>query len=193
MFGDHEELGAKVEDLFDPSKWDSLSKQAASSKKKNVKVQTNSATSSSTGVPNPFPDFGWEIDPKCLETKESYYYRSWDGSCNWLRKGQSNTGAQDQAYARDFTPPHYKPGTPLSAALSYFCSHVRGTTGHRDAGSLFINITTNTRSSFCKLIAPKRRQTSNGHLISLYFLCIYSPTRVPPLFFAVIYLQLAME
>lgn len=56
---------------------------------------------------------GWEIDPKCLESKESYYYRSWDGSCNWLRKGQAATGAQDQAYARDYTPPHYKPGTSL--------------------------------------------------------------------------------
>jgi hypothetical protein len=64
---------------------------------------------------------GWEIDPKCLEKKESYYYRSWDGSCNWLRKGQAKTGAQDQAYARDYSPPHYKPGTFSLASQQQKC------------------------------------------------------------------------
>lgn len=101
-----DDLATKVEDLLDTNKWETLSKQAGS-KKDSGKVKAQAAT----GVPNPFPDFGWEIDPKCLESKESYYYRSWDGSCNWLRKGQAATGAQDQAYARDYTPPHYKPGT----------------------------------------------------------------------------------
>jgi len=57
----------------------------------------------------PYFPFGFEVDPNC-RTKDKYYYRTIDGSCNWLRKGESTIGKVGTPYGRD-RPSHFAPGS----------------------------------------------------------------------------------
>jgi len=51
----------------------------------------------------PMPDFSriGEIDPKCISDKSMWYYRTWDGSCNWMGKGHSDIGSTGFNFGRD--------------------------------------------------------------------------------------------
>jgi len=58
------------------------------------------------------PDFSriGEIDPKCIKDKNMWYYRTWDGSCNWMGKGHTDIGSTGDNFGRD-RPAHFKNGT----------------------------------------------------------------------------------
>jgi peroxidase len=56
-----------------------------------------------------FSDRIGEVDPICLKNK-AYYYRTIDGSCNWLKKGEYKLGATGGNFGRD-RPAHFKSGT----------------------------------------------------------------------------------
>jgi hypothetical protein len=47
-----------------------------------------------------FKHFGYELDPDCIKDKNSWYMRSYDGSCNWLKKGESRQGAAHTLFQR---------------------------------------------------------------------------------------------
>lgn len=54
-----------------------------------------------------FDHLGYPIDPRCAIDRSWWYYRTYDGSCNFLKKDDSSEGATGMAKARDFGQHHY--------------------------------------------------------------------------------------
>lgn len=53
---------------------------------------------------------GSEVSSECTNRREDYFYRSFDGSCNWLHPGETNWGKAGSALARDNLQYSYKDG-----------------------------------------------------------------------------------
>ncbi|EJD49621.1 hypothetical protein AURDEDRAFT_182766 [Auricularia subglabra TFB-10046 SS5] len=49
-----------------------------------------------------FGHLGFELDPECISKRELYWYRTPDGRCNWLKRGESLIGSTGQPRSRDF-------------------------------------------------------------------------------------------
>jgi cytochrome P450 len=60
-----------------------------------------------------FDHLGFELEPECVKNKETYWYRTADGTCNWLKKGESYIGATGQPRSRDFKQTTYADGISL--------------------------------------------------------------------------------
>jgi hypothetical protein len=57
-----------------------------------------------------FAHLGFELDPECTKDKSSWYQRSYDGSCNWLKKGEHKAGAAWTPFQRDVPVHTYADG-----------------------------------------------------------------------------------
>ena len=57
-----------------------------------------------------FSHLGYPLDPRCTVDRSRWYYRTDDGSCNWLRKDESTIGAIGTARARDYDQYFYADG-----------------------------------------------------------------------------------
>jgi len=53
---------------------------------------------------------GYDLDPKCTSTRDKYYLRSLDGSCNWLHPGETEWGMAGTALTRDHQQYSYSDG-----------------------------------------------------------------------------------
>jgi peroxidase len=53
------------------------------------------------------------LEEKCIESKDNFYYRSLDGSCNWLVKGQHEIGMAGQPIDREFKQYSYADGISI--------------------------------------------------------------------------------
>jgi len=50
------------------------------------------------------------LDPECIKERARYFYRTYDGSCNWLVQGESTWGMAGTALTRDWGQVSYKDG-----------------------------------------------------------------------------------
>jgi hypothetical protein len=57
-----------------------------------------------------FRYLNFELEPSCVDKREKYWYRTADGSCNWLKAGQSNVGSTGYPRSRDFEQTTYADG-----------------------------------------------------------------------------------
>ena len=57
-----------------------------------------------------FSHLGYPLDPRCTVDRSRWYYRTDDGSCNWLQKGEYSIGATGTAKARDYDQHFYADG-----------------------------------------------------------------------------------
>lgn len=57
-----------------------------------------------------FKNLGYPLDPKCTVDKSKWWYRTYDGSCNWLKKDETNEGQIGMAKSRDFGQHAYADG-----------------------------------------------------------------------------------
>jgi hypothetical protein len=57
-----------------------------------------------------FAHLGYPLDPKCLVDKSRWWYRTYDGSCNWMKQGESSEGAVGTAKVRDYNQHYYEDG-----------------------------------------------------------------------------------
>jgi len=57
-----------------------------------------------------FKHFGHELDPECTKDKSNWYMRTYDGSCNWMKKGQHKAGAAWTPFQRDVPVHTYADG-----------------------------------------------------------------------------------
>lgn len=60
--------------------------------------------------PKEFFKYGFPIEDECINDRNKYWYRTVDGSCNWLKKGESHIGSAGTALQRDTTKLSYKDG-----------------------------------------------------------------------------------
>ncbi|KAF5553649.1 hypothetical protein FMEXI_2298 [Fusarium mexicanum] len=74
-------------------------------------------------VPNPGPDddpklqasllfrnLNYELEPDCLRNKSTWWFRTYEGHCNWLKKGESGEGSIGSARPRDYQQYTYADG-----------------------------------------------------------------------------------
>lgn len=59
---------------------------------------------------NIFSDIGYSVDPGCAADRTKWFYRTQDGSCNWMEKGSSDWGQIGNARARDYNQHMYADG-----------------------------------------------------------------------------------
>ena len=57
-----------------------------------------------------FRYFNFQLEPNCVDKREKYWYRTPDGSCNWLKAGQSHIGSTGYPRSRDFEQTTYADG-----------------------------------------------------------------------------------
>lgn len=57
-----------------------------------------------------FNHLGYALEPKCTENKTNWWYRTYDGSCNWLEKDHSNIGSVGMGKSRDYSQHYYADG-----------------------------------------------------------------------------------
>ena len=57
-----------------------------------------------------FAHLGYSLDPECLVDKSRWWYRTYDGSCNWMKQGESSEGAVGTAKVRDYNQHYYADG-----------------------------------------------------------------------------------
>ena len=57
-----------------------------------------------------FSNLGFPLDEECLANKKSWWYRTYNGSCNWLKRGESDIGGVGEAKARDYNQHYYADG-----------------------------------------------------------------------------------
>ncbi|KJR82079.1 uncharacterized protein SPSK_02952 [Sporothrix schenckii 1099-18] len=57
-----------------------------------------------------FKHLGFELDETCITDKANWWYRTYDGSCNWLKAGEAGQGRYGQAKSRDFDQHYYADG-----------------------------------------------------------------------------------
>lgn len=57
-----------------------------------------------------FKNLGYDLDPRCTVDKSQWWYRTYDGSCNWLRQNEYGEGQIGAAKARDFNQHYYADG-----------------------------------------------------------------------------------
>jgi peroxidase len=57
-----------------------------------------------------FSHLNYQLEPDCTAIKEKFWYRLPDGSCNWLKQGQTIIGSTFQPRSRDFGQTTYADG-----------------------------------------------------------------------------------
>ncbi|OLL23961.1 Peroxinectin A [Neolecta irregularis DAH-3] len=57
-----------------------------------------------------FKHLGFPLDPSCTAHESKWYYRTLDGSCNWLKAGESHVGSIGYQRERDFGRISYQDG-----------------------------------------------------------------------------------
>ncbi|CCL99225.1 uncharacterized protein FIBRA_01240 [Fibroporia radiculosa] len=57
-----------------------------------------------------FSNLGYPIDPTCSADKAKWFYRTTDGSCNWLQTDHAYYGQLGQPHSRDYNQYFYKDG-----------------------------------------------------------------------------------
>ncbi|CAK7243975.1 MAG: hypothetical protein STHCBS139747_005509 [Sporothrix thermara] len=57
-----------------------------------------------------FGFLGFPLDETCIADKANWWYRTYDGSCNWLKAGEAGQGRYGQAKSRDFDQHYYADG-----------------------------------------------------------------------------------
>ncbi|TAQ91302.1 hypothetical protein B7494_g374 [Chlorociboria aeruginascens] len=57
-----------------------------------------------------FAHLKYPIDPRCLSDPSKWWYRTYDGSCNWLKTDEISTGEYGTARSRDYNQHAYADG-----------------------------------------------------------------------------------
>ncbi|EEH35462.2 hypothetical protein PAAG_06509 [Paracoccidioides lutzii Pb01] len=57
-----------------------------------------------------FGNLKYALDSMCIVDKSNWWYRTTDGSCNWMKKDEINEGRIGMAKARDYGDHHYADG-----------------------------------------------------------------------------------
>lgn len=57
-----------------------------------------------------FKNLGYPLDPKCTVDRAKWWHRTYDGSCNWLKKDEITEGQIGMAKSRDFKQYSYADG-----------------------------------------------------------------------------------
>jgi hypothetical protein len=55
-------------------------------------------------------NLGYPLDKGCIADPSSWFFRTYDGSCNWIEAGSSNWGKVGTAKSRDYGQTYYKDG-----------------------------------------------------------------------------------
>ncbi|KAF5497051.1 Peroxidase [Colletotrichum siamense] len=55
----------------------------------------------------------WPLDQRCTASKDQWWYRTYNGSCNWLKDGEMNEGMYGVAKSRDYGQHHYADGISM--------------------------------------------------------------------------------
>jgi hypothetical protein len=69
---------------------------------KHDKWQTDNACNSQQETNHVLQDFEFPLDPYCTSEREKWWYRTYDGSCNWLKHNQTKEGQAGQPKSRDY-------------------------------------------------------------------------------------------
>lgn len=57
-----------------------------------------------------FADIGYPVDPLCTSDKAKWFYRTVDGSCNWMETGNTTYGQLGAKRSRDYNQYSYQDG-----------------------------------------------------------------------------------
>ncbi|QGI69678.1 hypothetical protein CEK26_002010 [Fusarium fujikuroi] len=57
-----------------------------------------------------FRNLNYELEPECLGNKWTWWFRTYEGHCNWLKKGESGEGSVGSARPRDYQQYTYSDG-----------------------------------------------------------------------------------
>ncbi|CVL08573.1 uncharacterized protein FPRN_13175 [Fusarium proliferatum] len=57
-----------------------------------------------------FRNLNYELESECLENKSTWWFRTYEGHCNWLKKGESGEGSVGSARPRDYKQYTYADG-----------------------------------------------------------------------------------
>ncbi|RBR19816.1 hypothetical protein FVER53590_25111 [Fusarium verticillioides] len=57
-----------------------------------------------------FRNLNYELEPDCLRNKSTWWFRTYEGHCNWLKKGESGEGSVGSARPRDYQQYAYADG-----------------------------------------------------------------------------------
>lgn len=57
-----------------------------------------------------FAHLNFTLDPACTNDRANFYYRTYNGSCNWLKDGEASIGAYGTPKARDYDQTTYADG-----------------------------------------------------------------------------------
>ncbi|KAH8889703.1 heme peroxidase [Thozetella sp. PMI_491] len=57
-----------------------------------------------------FGHLSFPLDPRCTADKFKWWYRTYDGSCNWLKAGEVSEGEYGMAKSRDYDQHYYADG-----------------------------------------------------------------------------------
>ncbi|KAF4331798.1 peroxidase [Fusarium beomiforme] len=57
-----------------------------------------------------FRNLNYPLDPECLRIKSTWWYRTYEGHCNWLKEGESGEGSIGSARPRDYQQYTYADG-----------------------------------------------------------------------------------
>ena len=57
-----------------------------------------------------FDHLKFELDPTCLTHKNQFWFRQYDGRCNWLKDGQTQIGSTGYPRSRDWGQTTYADG-----------------------------------------------------------------------------------
>ncbi|KAF5655128.1 ankyrin protein [Fusarium sp. NRRL 25303] len=55
-------------------------------------------------------NLNYELEPECLGNKSTWWFRTYEGHCNWLKKGEAGEGAVGSARPRDYQQHTYADG-----------------------------------------------------------------------------------
>lgn len=57
-----------------------------------------------------FRSLNYELEPECFYGKVTWWFRTYEGHCNWLKKGESGEGSVGSARPRDYQQHKYADG-----------------------------------------------------------------------------------
>lgn len=49
-----------------------------------------------------FRSLNYELEPECLRNQSTWWFRTYEGHCNWLKKGEAGEGSVGSARPRDY-------------------------------------------------------------------------------------------
>ncbi|KAF5678240.1 hypothetical protein FCIRC_6523 [Fusarium circinatum] len=60
-----------------------------------------------------FRNLNYELEPDCLRNKSTWWFRTYEGHCNWLKKGESGEGSIGSTRPRDYQQYSYADGISM--------------------------------------------------------------------------------